>query len=86
MDTHTKLLLDTVKEIHTDVKDCQTRLHAIEILDAVQNTELKEHTRRSLANEKRLEKIEERQFREKLVVGAVIAAAVAIIEYLQKVI
>lgn len=45
-------------EIRADIKDIQRSVHTIEVLDAKQNAELTEHTRRSTANEKRLEKLE----------------------------
>lgn len=79
----TKLILEISKEIQADVKNCQKRLYSIEQMDAVQNSQLEEHMRRSVANEKRLEKIEDRQFKEKMVVGVVITSVVAIIEFLK---
>lgn len=82
----TKQILTLTKEIKIDVKNCQERLYEIEKLDAVQNAELKEHTRRSAANEKRLDTIENRQFSEKLFTGAMITAVIGIMEFIRRII
>lgn len=77
----TKLILQIVKDTQNTVKSCEERLYEIEKLDAVQNAELKEHTRRSAANEKRIETIEKRQWSEKLFTGTVIAAVLAVMKF-----
>lgn len=58
-DTSTKIILNRLSEVHTDVRECRDKLGEIEKLDAVQNQQLAEHMRRTKAAEKRLDRVEE---------------------------
>lgn len=48
-----------IQEIREDIRDIKQSVQKIELLDAVQNAQLIEHMRRTEANEKRLQLLED---------------------------
>ena len=74
----------SLQDISQDVKIIVEKVHTID-RETVKNTAiLTEHERRSIASENRIEKIEDRMFKEKLFHGGLMAVIMTTLELIRR--
>jgi len=76
--------MEELKEIGKDIKTISEKVQSIEIETKINSKSLTEHMRRTAANEKRIEKVEDRMFKGTLLQGGAVAALIAISELLRR--
>ena len=75
----------SLQEIHQDVKIACKDIVDLKVDTAVNTISLKEHMRRTEASEKRIRKIEDRQFKEKMYTGGLVALLAGITEIIRRI-
>lgn len=73
-------------EIRSDVKEIRREISDIKVLDAVQNTQLAEHMRRTETNEHRIKELEDSSRNLKWLFGGLAAISTIIIEIFRRII